>query len=231
MGADVTSLVDRDHFRAKLLPFTRKAFRMIPRLDRPAIVDIGCGSGVVTLELAALTNGRITGVDIDKTALKSLERRFERAGLSARVETINCSMNDLKFAVNSFDIVWSEGSIFVIGFEQGLAQWRRFIRPDRFLVLHARKIEIEKRVRMISELGYNLLSKFLVPKDAWWNLYYGPLEKRVNLLQNRCKDDACNLSSLNTIQKEIDEFKRNPEYHGSVFYVCQKAGVNDHEEL
>ncbi len=224
MDALIESLVDRDYFRAKLLPFTRKAFRIIPRLSEPTILDIGCGSGVVTLELAALSNGRVTGVDIDNVALARLERRIEKAGLSTRVKTINCSMDEMKFGANSFDIVWSEGAIFVIGFDKGLVQWRSFVRPDGFLVVHARKIEIEKRVGMIPEFGYSLLNKFLVPKDAWWNLYYEPLEKHINLLRQRYQDDACKMVSLNTVQKEIDEFKQNPKYHGSVFYVCQKAG-------
>jgi 2-polyprenyl-3-methyl-5-hydroxy-6-metoxy-1,4-benzoquinol methylase len=30
------------------LAYTRQAFRMLPRLDTPRILDIGCGSGEVT---------------------------------------------------------------------------------------------------------------------------------------------------------------------------------------
>lgn len=223
-NADVESLVDRDHFRARLLPFTRKAYRMIPRLSEPAIVDIGCGSGVVTVELALLSNGTVVGVDIDQTGLERLRCRAEESGLKNRVETVNCSMHDMKFAADSFDIVWSEGSIFVIGFERGLAQWRRFVRPGGFLVVHARKIEIDRRVSMISELNYRLVGKFLVPEDAWVNQYYGPLEKRVDALRQKYSDHAGVLALLKTVQREIEEFKQNPEYHGSMFYICQKPG-------
>ena len=31
----------REHFNR----FTRKAFEMLPKLDRPFILDVGCGSG------------------------------------------------------------------------------------------------------------------------------------------------------------------------------------------
>lgn len=224
MNGDIKSLLDRDQFRTRLLPFTRKAFGMIPRLEKPAIIDIGCGSGIVTVELALLSNGKVIGVDIDQTALEHLKRRVEKAGLKDRVETVNCSMHDLKFAADSFDIVWSEGAIFVIGFERGLRQWRRFIRPGGFLVVHARKIEINERSRMIPELNYRLTGRFLVPKEAWANEYYGPLEKRLDSVRQRYKDSASTLTFLSTVQQEIEEFKQNPEYHGSVFYVCQKYG-------
>ncbi|HUV64140.1 MAG TPA: hypothetical protein VMW24_09590 [Sedimentisphaerales bacterium] len=55
---------NRDQFRANLLEFTRKAFHMLPRLDKPRILDIGCGSGVATLELARISGGNIVAVSI-----------------------------------------------------------------------------------------------------------------------------------------------------------------------
>jgi ubiquinone/menaquinone biosynthesis C-methylase UbiE len=224
MSIDEASLVDRDHLRANLLPFTRKAFRILPRLDEPNILDIGCGTGVVTLELARLSKGRVIGVDIDQTALDTLKHSIERADLVQRVSAIKCSMCDMKFAVNSFDIIWSEGSIFVIGFEQGLTRWHRFIRPEGFLVVHARKKDMMKRIKMILKCGYSLLSRFVVPKEAWWEGYYGPLQKLIEGLRNGYRHDKGTLSFLSALQEEVIEFKQNPEYHGSVFYICQKTG-------
>ncbi len=224
MSTDETSLIDRDRLRANLLPFTRKAFGILPRLDGPNILDIGCGTGVVTLELARLSRGRVVGVDIDQTALDKLKQSIERANLGNRVSAVKCSMCGMQFAAHSFDIIWSEGSIFVIGFEQGLMQWHRFIRPDGFLVIHARLIDIKERVRKIGECGYCLLENFMVPKDAWWDEYYGPLERRIGGLHHGCKENASVLSVVKKVQREIDEFKTNPEYQGSVFYVCQKTG-------
>ena len=59
------------------LDFTRKAFGMLPKLDRPHILDIGCGQGRATLELARLSGGQVVGLDIDRTALAVLSRRIE----------------------------------------------------------------------------------------------------------------------------------------------------------
>ncbi|MBU7032610.1 MAG: class I SAM-dependent methyltransferase, partial [Theionarchaea archaeon] len=42
---------------------------MLPALDNPHILDIGCGTGEPTLELARLSEGIITAVDINQRAL------------------------------------------------------------------------------------------------------------------------------------------------------------------
>ena len=224
MSIDETSLVNRDHLRANLLPFTRKAFGIIPIFDRPDVLDIGCATGVVTLELARLSKGRVVGIDIDPAALQTLRCSIERTDLGNRVSAVRCSMCDTPFAAHSFDIIWSEGSIHVIGFEQGLTQWHRFIRPKGFLVIHATLTDIRERIRKIPECGYCLLENFMVPQDAWWDGYYGPLERRIGEIYRDYRQDASVLSVVRKIQREIEEFMSTPEYQGSVFYVCQKIG-------
>lgn len=51
------------------LTFTRKAFQMLPKLDKPKILDVGCGQGGPTLELARISGGQVTGLDIDQSSL------------------------------------------------------------------------------------------------------------------------------------------------------------------
>jgi len=41
----------KDNIRKRLLKYTRKTFRMLPQLEKPRILDVGCGSGIPTLEL------------------------------------------------------------------------------------------------------------------------------------------------------------------------------------
>jgi ubiquinone/menaquinone biosynthesis C-methylase UbiE len=109
----------KDRIRKRLLKYTRKAFRMLPQLDKPRILDIGCGSGIPTMELARLSDGEIIGLDIDQDMLEVLRGNVEKAGLSDRVKIMNCSLFDMKFPDESFDIIWAEGSIPVIGFKKG----------------------------------------------------------------------------------------------------------------
>lgn len=223
MTVDISKEVRRDYFRSKLLQYTRKAFKMLPEIKDPVILDIGCGTGVTTLELARLSGGRVVGIDIDQVSLDSLEHKIEQAGLANRIKTVNSSMIDMQFKENSFDIVWCEGAIFVIGFDDGLSSWRRFIRPKGFLVVHARMVDIGKRVDAIPTLGYTLLNRFTVSKEAWWEDYYAPMENLVEGLRHRYQNYADAMALLDKVQKEVDEFKTNPEYHGSVFYVMQKT--------
>ena len=56
------------------IKYTRKAYRMLPPLDRPSILDMGCGPGVPTLELARLSGGIVTGLDTHQPYLDELNR-------------------------------------------------------------------------------------------------------------------------------------------------------------
>jgi len=100
-----------DSFRECFNKYTIKAFRILPELEKPRILDIGCGSGVPTIELARLSDGEIIGIDIDQESLDRLSRKIEREGLTKRVKAIKCSLQDIRFPDNSFDIIWAEGSI------------------------------------------------------------------------------------------------------------------------
>jgi len=55
---------EKNLLRDDLRKYTRQAFHMLPRLDEPRILDIGCGPGASTLELARLSQGEIIGIDI-----------------------------------------------------------------------------------------------------------------------------------------------------------------------
>jgi hypothetical protein len=46
------------------------------------------------------------------------------------------SMFEIDLPDASLDVLWAEGAIFIIGFERGLAEWRRLIRPGGFMAMH-----------------------------------------------------------------------------------------------
>ncbi|MHA1320766.1 MAG: class I SAM-dependent methyltransferase, partial [Promethearchaeota archaeon] len=107
--------LDLDRFRKVFSKYTIKAFRKLPKIEKPRILDIGCGSGVPTMELAKLSDGEIIGIDIDQESLDILSRKIEQEGLTNRVKAIKCSLINIKFPDNSFDIIWAEGSITSLG--------------------------------------------------------------------------------------------------------------------
>jgi len=214
--------IDKDLLREKLCKYTRKAFHMLPKLDKPHILDVGCGSGVPTMELARLSNGQITGSDINQPLLDRLARRVEEAGLSDRVKTLKCSMLDMDFPDESFDIIWAEGSIAVIGFERGLKEWQRFLKPNGFLVVHDDEGDITEKLERISSCGYDLLEHFTLHEDTWWNEYYAPLEKRINEIRAEHTDNPGALVAFDADQQFIDMFKKNPGRYSSVFFIMKK---------
>jgi len=214
--------IDKDLLRESLSKYTRKAFHILPELDKPRILDVGCGSGVPTMELAKLSNGQIIGLDVNQPSLDRLKRKTEKAGLSDRVKVMKCSMVDMDFPDESFDIIWAEGSIAVIGFKRGLKEWRQFLKPNRFLTVHDEIGDITEKLEQISSCGYDLLEYFILNDDTWWMEYYAPLEKRINEIRIKHANDPKALAVLDEEQREIDMFKKNPGRYCSVFFIMKK---------
>ncbi len=118
-----------DHFRENFNKYTRKAFQLLPELEKPRILDMGCGSGVATIELAKLSNGEIIGLDIDQSLLDKLNRKIEEKGFSNRMKTLKCSLFEMVFLDESFDIIWSEGSIFILALKKVLRNGVGYLKP------------------------------------------------------------------------------------------------------
>jgi ubiquinone/menaquinone biosynthesis C-methylase UbiE len=249
MTQGILDEIRRDVSRAgsNRLQYTRKAFRMIPPLAHPRILDVGCGPGGPTLELAKLSDGEIIGLDIHQPSLDELSRRIEEAGLAGRVHVVNCSLLEVDFPDESLDIIWSEGSIHVIGFERGLREWRRFIRPDGFLVVHDmiwlrpyppqeisdhwRKVypgirTASEHIETIPSYGYELIGHLPLPEELWWLDYYGPLEKRLHELRETHAGDQRALQILDEEQGEVDLFKKYSQWYGSAFFVMRKRNCS-----
>src|SRR5690606_20140359 len=98
---------------------TEAAFAMLPELpDRPEIADLGCGQGASAFELLRLTNGRVTAVDLFEPFLEKLSERAEKEGIGEdRLVITRGDMTALSFRDATFDLIWSEGAIYLLGFE------------------------------------------------------------------------------------------------------------------
>lgn len=216
-------IVIKDHFRERFNEYTRRAFKMLPELKRPHILDIGCGSGVPTIQLAKLSDGEILGIDINQSLLDRLEKKIEREGLSDRVKIMKCSLFEMDFPDESFDIIWAEGSIWIIGFERGIKEWRRLLKSNGFLVVHDEVQTASDKLEKISSYGYRLTGHFPLPQDAWWIEYCRPLETRIKELYLKYDSDSEALKVLEQCQNEINVIRKNPEEHRSAFYIMKKV--------
>lgn len=215
----------RDRIRGRLLKYTRKAFRMLPKIDKPYILDIGCGSGIPTLELARISQGVIKGIDIDQAALDRFQKNIEEGGIKGRVRVLNRSMINTGFTDESFDIIWSEGSIYVIGFKRGLREWKRFLKPGGFMVIHDEQGNINQKLKEISICGYDLLGYFLLSEHIWRAEYFAPLEKLLNEFRMKCTGNPEVLEGIAQAQVEIDMFKDDPCRNISAYFVIKKKSL------
>jgi protein-S-isoprenylcysteine O-methyltransferase Ste14/ubiquinone/menaquinone biosynthesis C-methylase UbiE len=213
----------KDHLREGLLKFTRKAFQMLPVMPGPKVLDIGCGSGVPTIELARLSGGEVTGVDINQVELDRLAKKIRDSRLSSKVKIANLSMLNLGFPEGSFDIIWTEGAIAVMGFGRGIKDWRRFLRSGGYLVIHDDLGGLKEKLELVPRRGYELIGHFVIGEETWWNEYYAPLDKKLDEIRSRHAGDKRIVELLSSDQREVDGFKKDPERYCSVFFVLKKT--------
>lgn len=122
----------------------------------------------------------------------------------------------------SISLIWSEGTIGIIGFEKGLKEWSRLLTPGGFLVLHEEVLSSDTLLQ-IPTYGYRLVDYLLLPVDAWWTEFYEPLERRVDELRHKYGTNLEALKLFKRLQNEIEIVKNKPEQFSSAFYILQKV--------
>jgi SAM-dependent methyltransferase len=224
---------------------TLRALAQVPYLPpAPRILDVGCGPGRQTLALARATGGHVTGVDTEPSFLAQLEARAAAAGLADRVTTRCESMGALALPDGSFDLLWSEGALYTVGFERALSALRRLLRPGGTLAAtelcwltgappeparafwraaYPALASVAANREMLASAGYVALSDFTLPDADWWTGYYGQLEPRIAALRTRCAGDAAAQAVLDGAQAEIDLKRAHPDAYGYVFFVARRA--------
>lgn len=113
---------------------TAKALNLLPTTPRN-ILEIGCGKGLATKVLAEQSNAVITAVDNESTALERLSERFAEQGWQDRLKTVTASMTELPFDKQSFELIWAEGSAYIMGIEKALMDWKPLLKQEGYLMV------------------------------------------------------------------------------------------------
>jgi SAM-dependent methyltransferase len=215
----------------------------VPRPSAPRILDIGCGSGAQSLLLADATDGHVTATDLAPAFLARLGALAEERGLGDRIATCAADMGRLPFAEGAFDFVWSEGAIYLVGFDEGLVRWRPLLRSGGWLVVsemswlqpdppaelsafwsenYPAMRDVESNLAAARDHGWVPVGHFRLPAEGW-EAYYGPLRARLSAFIRAHEADPEAAAVVAATEHEMALMTRHLEMCGYVFYVLCRA--------
>lgn len=209
------------------------------------IADIGCGTGSSSLELAKHFNCSIQAVDFLPGFIDELKIRATQEGVRDKITAIVGNMEELPFEPESLDVLWSEGAIYNIGFEKGIREWRKFLKPGGKLVVSeltwltqkrpeelARHWEREysevatasKKIAQLEQHGYKLLGYFPLNEDCWMTGYYQPLQARFeSFIEENSDRSAAAKTIVEESQAEIELYEKYKEFVSYGVYIAEKV--------
>ncbi len=217
---------------------TLKALSRVPA-PPSSILDIGCGKGLATLVLAKHSKANITALDNEQTALDHLQNQFDNQGLSNRLKTVCASMTELPFSAESFDLIWAEGSAYILGVEKALNEWKPFLRQSGHLMISDMTWRtdtpsrastglweqeypdiqtVQTRIEQIENADYKIVAHFPMSEESWMN-YYGPLAKRIVELE----PDMADSKALKDIKHETEVCTKYAHEFGYHMFILEKS--------
>lgn len=149
----------------------RLAARVCLKENPRNILDIGCGTGDLSISIARLApkETEITGLDYSQQMLDIARQKLERAGLAGRVTFIAGNAADLPFPDNHFDCVAISFAFRNLTYKNPLmpahlAAVKRVLRPGGRYVI----VESSQPGNGFIRRGFNLyLRYFVAPVGTW----------------------------------------------------------------
>ena len=153
-------------------------------------------------------------------------------------------MSNSGFETGTFDLIWSEGAIYIIGFETGLRLWRPLLKPAGCIAVtelswitpdppkEARQFwtenypgmhTVDENLELALLAGFSIIGHFTLPESAWLDGYYGPLENRVAVLRKKYAGNQEAQQVLDAEQYEIDLYRRFSYAYGYEFYLFRNV--------
>jgi serine/threonine-protein kinase HipA len=206
----------------------------------PRVLDLGCGSGRSTLVLAEALRTKMIAVDNHQPFLEQLRASARERGLEDLIEIRCADMAAPGVPPGSIDVLWSEGALYLLGFEAGLRLWRSLLTPGGCLAAsecswlvaepqaeaaaffregYPGMAGIAENIHRVRAAGFDLIDHFTLPPAAWWDEYYAPLEQRMAHLAPAA--DAELGAVIDETRREIELYRRHGHTYGYVFYLLR----------
>jgi SAM-dependent methyltransferase len=207
------------------------------------IADLGCGTGGQTMVLAQNIAGTITGVDLFPDFVNTFNAQAKKLNFHERVKGIVGSMDHLPFQKEEFDLIWSEGAIDNIGFEQGLLHWKDFIKPGGYVAVtcpswftkeHPAEVEkfwrdagsgletISHNISIMQKVGYVFVAAFALPEECWTDHYFAPRESAEQSLLEKYAGNKTVEDFIAQNKYETKLYAKYKQHYGYTFYIGKK---------
>lgn len=205
----------------------------------PHVLDVGAGTGPATIVLAKL-GARVTAVDTHRPFLDDLLSNAITAGVADSISVDEVTMEALDYPDHRFDLIWAEGSAYIMGVDNALRRWRRLLAPvgavvltdanwlttapsreaaDFWLSAAPEMRTVAQSIDAAQALGWVVAATYLLP-DSDWDELYGPLAASINRLRHEQRADD---EALDIVEKEIHIRRRFGAEYGYVGYVLLPA--------
>lgn len=219
---------------------------------KPMVLDIGCGCGAQTFVLSDELEGVVTAIDIYQAYLDQISQKVITNKFKSKIKCLKEDMSKLKCDASSVDLIWSEGAIYIMGFENGLRSWQSFLKPGGFLVIselswlkenppeeavsywregYPGMKTIEANFAIAKQIGLKRIANFSLPAEDWWETYYKPLQLKIDSLNENEKSSPGMEAVLQDTQEEMAIMKKYSYFCGYEFYILKNQENNNSDAL
>jgi SAM-dependent methyltransferase len=200
-------------------------------------LDLGCGYGEGTCNLASEFRCRVAAIDLSRENIDSGRQIAVERGVSHLIDFISGDLLTHDFGKDKFDLILAEGGIFsFVGRRRGLELANSLLLPSGWvafsdLILLSEEIppevlstfedstyhyETEASYRkLVREAGFSQNLICLVPQSGWDN-YYAHMARRLEDDKGFFADRRIKLA----FHKEIDVFYRMEAFKYIGYLVC-----------
>ncbi len=135
-------------------------YRKVGLKTKRKVLDVGCGTGAITADIATLINGDVTGIDIDPEKLEHAKRFLSDV---RNVTLVEADVLELPFHDETFDlVVFNIVLIYVKDQQKAVNEMARVTRKNSIV---------------LGTLETDYLSRFGYPEDPVYPLILKDMEK------------------------------------------------------
>jgi len=141
-------------------------------------------------------------------------------------------------------VIWAEGAIYNIGFENGIRLWRPFLKRGGVIAASEitwltdhRPAELEEhwadeypeistapaKIAALETAGYSPIGYFTLPPSCWLDHYYRPLQARFGAFLDRHANTTAAQEIVEAEKREIELYERFAAHISYGFYIATRT--------